>query len=451
MPTTYDYEQEQQRLQQQQAMLQALQQQAMQSTPMPQLGAQASRMSPFQPMVQALQAYLVKQGQGKLDDERKALTQRYKDDLTTGMQNFIKTSQGGETITRIEPGPDGRELIFQEPSKPDMRKAIMEALASNHPMVQQMAMAQLGQLGKDALSKKDILSLSGFDPKSKVMAALSGDINGLSPEVKEHVINGQLVSGTPGGAYKPVGDFRDTFGPVESLGRGASGPIFGQKNKSTGEAKFAPAGTSVKVDVTNKGEGALMSKLGESTAELVDKARKGKQMAQGMIYAADRLESLDKQGVFAGPTANIATTLGAFADSVGIQVDKEKLGRSEQYNAVLAQQVAKVLTDGSVGRSMTDEDRKRFEAQFPQLINSEGGRKQIIGMLRASAAQDMQYANSVEENLKQNFPDAARLFNVAPSKVPFPAYTPSAAAPAPAAGSVMSWEEYQEFLKKRGK
>ena len=221
----------------------------------------------------------------------------------------------------------------------------------------------------------------------------------------------------------------DAAGNYAIPGNPSGQPPFGLQTIGGDLYQVSPTGlkkldNAPKVNVTNTintGDNALMNKLGESTADLINAARTGKQQAQQMMFTADRLEKLNKEGVFSGPTANIATTLGAFAQTLGVPVDQEKLGRSEQYNAILAQQVAKVLMAGSgVGRSMTDEDRKRFEQQFPQLISTPQGRQQVIEMLRNSAAQDMQYANQVEANLRKNYPEAARLWDVAPTNVGFP-------------------------------
>ena len=409
MMPTYDFETEADAIKRKQAIADAMQASALRPMEMPtQPGV---KVSPIAVLGKMLEGYVANKRQDALKDERTALSQRYGDELKSGMEQYYKTMQGYETPSMaLAPNEDGSPQMVKVPG--DRKKAIFDALASNHPVLRDLAMSQLKEEGKDQLTPKDLLSIATpesvlANPANPAAWKPKRDLKAFAPG--EVLLDSSGNYATPG---NPSG--QQPFG-LKTIG----GDLY--QTSATGYKKLDNAPKVTVNNAVNMGDNALMKKLGESTAELIDGARKGKQQAQQTQFTANRLEELNNKGVFSGPTANIATTLGAFAQTLGVPVDQNKLGRSEEYNAILAQQVSKVLTAGNgVGRSMTDEDRKRFEAQFPQLISTPKGRQQIIGMLRDSAAQDMQYANQVEANLRKNYPEAARLWDVAPTNVGFP-------------------------------
>jgi len=405
MMPTYDFETEADAIKRKQAIADALQQSALQPLQLPtQPGV---KLSGVNVLAKLLEGYVAGKKSDEAKADRTALSQRYGDELKSGVEQYYKTMQGYEAPSMaLAPNEDGTPQMVKVPG--DRKKAIFDALASNHPVLRDLAMTQLKEEGKGAVGVKDLLPYA--DPAS-IPGLLA---NGTFTPKREVKALGERFWDVSGGTPKDLGGI--SYEPVPLPGG------LGQRDKVTGKVDMVDKRPKVTVNnAVNMGDNALMKKLGESTAELINTARTGKQQAQQMQFTANRLEELNNKGVFSGPTANVATTIGAFAQTLGVPVDQNKLGRSEEYNAILAQQVAKVLTAGNgVGRSMTDEDRKRFEQQFPQLVSTPQGRQQIIGMLRNSAAQDLQYANQVETNLRKNYPEAARLWDVAPTNVGFP-------------------------------
>lgn len=409
MMPTYDYETEADALKRKQAIADAMQQSALAPMQMPrQPGAKVSGLNV---LAKLLEGYAAGKSSEAVKGERTALAQRYGEDLRSGMEQFYKTSQGysAPSMARV-PGEDGTPQMVHVPG--DRKKAIFDALASNHPVLRDLAIQQLKEEGKNQLTPKDLLAIS--TPES-VLASINNPGAWKPKRELKAVAPGEVLLDSSGNFATPGNPAGSAPWKTTTIG----GDLYQESPTGLKKLDNAP-----KVTVHNSvqmGDNALMKKLGESTAEMIDNARKGKQQAQQTNFTANRLEELNNKGVFSGPTANVATTLNAFAQTLGVPVDQAKLGRSEEYNAILAQQVSKVLTAGnSVGRSMTDEDRKRFEAQFPQMISTPQGRQQIIGMLRNSAAQDLQYANQVEANLRKSYPEAARLWDVAPTNVGFP-------------------------------
>lgn len=409
MMPTYDFEAEADAIKRKQAIADALQQSALAPMQMPtQPGV---KLSGVNVLAKLLEGYVARKKSDEAKADRTALSRRYSDELKSGVEQYYKTMQGYEAPSlALAPNADGSPQMVKVPG--DRKKAIFDALASNHPVLRDLALQQLKEEGKNQLTPKDLLSIA--TPES----VLANIANPAAWKPKRELK-----------AFAPGEVLLDSSGNYATPGNPSGQPPFGLQTIGGDLYQVSPTGykkldNAPRVNVTNTintGDNALMKKLGESTADLINAARTGKQQAQQMLFTANRLEELNNKGVFSGPTANIATTLGAFAQTLGVPVDQNKLGRSEEYNAILAQQVAKVLTAGSgVGRSMTDEDRKRFEQQFPQLVSTPQGRQQIISMLRNSAVQDLQYANQVEANLRKNYPEAARLWDVAPTNVEFP-------------------------------
>ena len=409
MMPTYDFETEADAIKRKQAIADALQQSALQPLQLPtQSGV---KLSGVNVLAKLLEGYVAGKKADEAKADRAALSQRYGDELKSGMEQYYKTMQGYETPSMaLTPNEDGSPQMVKVPG--DRKKAIFDALASNHPVLRDLAMQQLKEEGKNQLTPKDLLTIS--TPESVLANTNNPAAWKPKRELKAYAPGEVLLDSS--GNYATPGN---TSGQVPFDLKTIGGDLY--QTSATGYKKLDNAPKVTVHNAVQMGDNALMKKLGESTAELINTARTGKQQAQQMQFTANRLEELSNKGVFSGPTANVATTIGAFAQTLGVPVDQNKLGRSEEYNAILAQQVAKVLTAGNgVGRSMTDEDRKRFEQQFPQLVSTPQGRQQIIGMLRNSAAQDLQYANQVETNLRKNYPEAARLWDVAPTNVGFP-------------------------------
>ena len=409
MMPTYDFETEADAIKRKQAIADAMQASALRPLDLPQ--QPGVKVSPMAVLGKMLEGYVANKRQDALKDERTALSQRYGEELKSGMEQYYKTMQGYEVPSpSTAPGADGTLQMVKVPG--DRKKAIFDALASNHPVLRDLAIQQLKEEGKNQLTPKDLLSIA--TPES-VLANTANPATWKPKRELKAFAPGEVLLDSSGNYATPGNPSGQQPFDLKTIG----GDLY--QVSATGYKKLDNAPKVTVHNAVNMGDNALMKKLGESTAELINNARTGKQQAQQMLFTANRLEALNNKGVFSGPTANVATTIGAFAQTLGVPVDRSKLGRSEAYNAILAQQVAKVLTAGNgVGRSMTDEDRKRFEQQFPQLVSTPQGRRQIIGMLRNSAAQDMQYANQVEANLRKNYPEAARLWDVAPTNVGFP-------------------------------
>lgn len=294
-----------------------------------------------------------------LDAQSADLAQRYQAGLGDAVQKYLDTKQGttwqvaqqGPTMDD-EPLPDRTEVVAADP-----RRAIVEAMTSQYKPLQTLGNAELSNLGKTALTQKDILSLSGFSPESKVSAAMNLDASKLAGERKSHVINDRLVQELPSGASQVSGDYRSTFGKVEPVGFDEDGkPIYGQADKDTNKVTFAPQGTKVNIDTNKKGADAFSVEANKAAVQNLQDSRaaalKGQSGFEVMSNAATQMNNIK-----GGTGAEYILQAKKLAAQLGAPVDPS-ITSQEQVTAGLAQALldnAKTLGSGS---GFSDQDRK---------------------------------------------------------------------------------------------
>ena len=207
--------------------------------------------------------------------------------------------------------------------------------------------------------------------------------------------------------------------------QGADGrPIMVQRNLATGKEeavdkapRITATANSSSSSIVPKGETEFSKALGKDVAEEYKQARQTAQQAYKAKSFVGQMEKLEQSGIFTGPTANIATTLGAVGQTLGIPVDTAKLANSQAFQQQFAAQVANVLTmGGGIGRSMTDADRKAFEQSLPTMLMSPQGRARVYQMINGQADQDISRAKSFQENLNSNpvYKDSAGMLTLNP-------------------------------------
>lgn len=404
----YNYDPEEEALKRKQALLDAMQMKALQSAPqavtVSGMGAAPSKLSG---LLQGLNLYLSQRASDKLGQERQDLALKKQADLRAGLEAYDKASRDRWE----EPGAD--QAGPPQFIKGDRRKAIFDALASQHPLLQKLGMSQLEAEGKGALTAKDLLpyasrqgitnmvqgGLGGFQPKRDI-----GEVGGIVYD-KDNLQTMEL------GGPKPTQQVVN--GDLYELN-----PSTGQWKKLDNAPKISNT-TNVSLSPVIKGESKFMEGIGTAAAQDAIQAKQAKVHAQRTIQSMDKLEQLDRQGVFSGPTANLAMTVGSLADALGVPVDKAKLSNSQAYQGELMGQLSNQLT-GSLARSTTDKDMEILKAPLPQLLNSPEGRAALRRQAKAKAEEQIQYANQVQMNLATQYPEAGRLFEITPGQVPVP-------------------------------
>lgn len=399
---TFDYETQAANIARKRKIVEAMQASAMQGVQQPQqAGVPVATTQLLAPMIKA---YMAKKRGEKLDTEQADLTSRYAGDLKTGMEAFARTSQGYHV--------DQMGGVPAADVAGDPKAAVLQALSSTHPVLQNLGMEMLKEQAKGALTAKD---LAGMATPESVLKNPNNQKSWL-PQRK-------LTEVQPGVPLVDTGGNFATPGPQPS-GEPAfktttiNGDLYQETPTGLKKLDNAPK-TTVNTTVQN-GDNAFDKTMGELNAKQIDEALKTASTAQQTLDVVGKLRAIDKQGVFSGPTANIAQGLGAFAQTLGIPVDAEKLARGQGYNAILSQQIASYLTAGAgVGRSLTDSDRQALEKQFPQLINTPEGRQKIFGILEDAANKRIAFGGQLRKNLQEQFPELHRQISVMPSATDF--------------------------------
>lgn len=401
LPPAYDYKVQTDALAKRQALVDAMQKSALDGSADTGIGSSLGRI---------VQGYFAQKKAKQLAEDQQAFGDQYNKDLQTGVGAYMEKLQGN-----------------------DPKGAVMAALASNHPILQQLALQQMQQMGKQDITIKD---LAAYVTPESLLAHVKDPSIPLQPKRKLTTLTPGEVAIDEGGAIAQPGVPKGAATPAAEVptnanslptGPGWSTQKVGEdlyQQSATGMKKLDNAprvNTSISLNPVLKGEGSFMEGLGKDTATMVQEARKRKVAAESNLTTAATLEDLDKKGTFSGPMANFLTVLSAYAQTVSIPVDINKLKNSQGYQAELGRRVAEALmATAGVGRSFTDPDREEYMKQFPQLIASPEGRAQIIQQMREAAKKDLSWYQQVAENVRKNYPDAARLMTISPANVDYP-------------------------------
>lgn len=381
----------------------------------PSSGGVAGRLPGWAPLVQALAGGLAgMQQKGIAESQQNILQQQAEgDQLSLDMlmkarqiqppKEITGPPQPGQTMPVI-PGGGGE-------FSPEYKSALLSLIAKGSPRLQPFAKAELEHVNKNAIGPVDLKDRATLGS----MQQNPGDFTKWTPKQDIHTAGDQFFNIDESGGVKHLG------GP-----RYAEPFMFGgdlmQNEQYGGKVFSVNQGPKINIsaNAVNQAEGAFAKGLGEDTAKAVQAARDANMNGQKLIHFADKLEELDKSGVFSGPTANIQTFTANLANTFGIPVDTQKLANSEAYASGIMRQVSQMMTaSGGVGRSFSDADREAYMKQFPQLVQSPEGRARIINELRANGTMDLQHSRGVEARLREAYPEHARLLDVAPVNTPY--------------------------------
>ena len=339
-------------------------------------------------------------------DAQAALQGRYKAELGNELQNYLTTRQGqagrGENMYSPQEvaaagGDAGVPQLAERPAVPaipaDPRKAAVGAFASQFPQLQELGKSDLAGMGKNALTPKDVMGFSGMDPKTKILAAqlVSAGIpetqvlGMLRPELKEHVVNGQILRATDAGGYGTVADARDQYGNVGPVAQGPHGPIYGQANRGTGEVKFAPAGTNVNVNTAQRAGERFAGAIAENRAGELKESYKNAQSAVKSLSALDDASQQLNAGIKSGSLASLDLALGKLGETFGVQRDATN-ANTEVYAAAIANQVAQYIRNLGTGTAVSDNDLKfALRAVGGDPATSAAALREILGMAKTAA------------------------------------------------------------------
>lgn len=247
--------------------------------------------------------------------------------------------------------------------------------------------------------------LEGFDSNPDQMAAARKALVSAHPEMQQL---GSMVyrrkNEKPAEQWKVM-----TAEEKQKLGLPAEDAY--QYNTVTNETKKLDNATKVTTTVNTPGlESKFKQQFGEDRAKEYTDLRERAATAENTLAIANQMKELEAGGIFSGPTANLATTLTAFAQAAGVPLDQEttaKMANSTAMQQQVATKIAAVLLDGSVGRSMTDADREAFERSLPSMLTSPEGRAQVIAMMETNAQADQQAFGQMQDAIIKQYPEMA--------------------------------------------
>ncbi len=391
---TYDYESEQQRIARQRQLADALMQGGL--SPSRQIdrtaaGGRAIAFTPLEGIADIVQVLAGKRKTGQADEQQQALTQRYRDDLVKGMEQFQTTSEGvrvPDLAPRVGVDPRNPPMIQQQ--APNPRKAVLDALSSNHPVLREMAMQELRKK-PETLSAKDLLQYA--TPEARADMVRMGAA-GFKPAQEKLAEVGGVVYDPTKREVVPLGGPKPTQATV-------NGDLY-EQNPSTGQWRKLDNATKVNVNasptVLNKGQSKLSEEWAKMAVADLGEAQKSAQSAQNALVGVAKMKSL--QNTHQGPLAPAALWVAQIADTAGIPVDKAKLSNSETFSSESTRMWLDLMNQAGGARGLVKEESEKLAASLPNLVQSPQGRAELLGMIEARARNSMSQAAAKQKAME---------------------------------------------------
>lgn len=287
----------------------------------------------------------------RLDKQQAELGQAYNTQLSEGLDKFLRTREGapGQTMNDQQAADLMQNDVapqLAEPVKADPRRAVLEAMTSGLPPLQ-----QIGQMELQAM-----LRGNGRDPSM----------------IKES--GGQFYDLSSG---KPVLLGGAEYGPTETIGgdlyqRGPGGKLIKLDN--------APkVSTTVNNNPTQAGLKKYQEAVGESLAPGGKSRVSAEQAQEGLTASVEALQAVNdgaRMGI-AQPAMQVVRKLGA---ELGIA--NADTAPTDALSAALKQSVFKDL--GGLGAQISDADRK-FVTEFSGDLTTDAGALKRMLAIRIAA------------------------------------------------------------------
>lgn len=359
-----------------------------------------------QALAKVATAYMLSQGGEKLAGEETANREQYQGALHNELGQYLDRRDGSGQmylpgVPSVNQGTSNQTAAVPasvmpafKPANP--REAIVRAMTSQLPEMQAVGRADFAGLAKQQINPMDLLKLEGYDPKSKVVAALSGDPSKLAGKREFKDANGQIF--TIGEDGKPVlaVDARDKYGPTTTVNGEAV-----QFVEGTGKAHQVanrPAQSRTDVKIVPPAQKAGLEELAKQYAKNVSDMGEQARQAQRLSGALAQMGKLSDSGTFEGPLADPAIWVNRLAASAGIPVDKNKLSNSETYGSVASEAVQRLVGQFGGNRGVTKEEAAVIAQIIPQLQASPQARAQMTQILQGMAERQMQAYKAAHQN-----------------------------------------------------
>lgn len=398
-----DYDTEAEAIKRQQAMADLIRQQSLQIPELPTAmgGHQVqARLSPAVMIAKMLQGVLAGKEGRAVEDRQRMMTERYNNELKAGMERFAETSQGQPAISL----PPDQAGPVQAALPGDVRKAIMEALASNHPALKQFAMQQLAEQAKGQLTPKDLMGIS--TPES--VLANPNNPRAWAPQRKlTPVASGEVMLDAGGNIAQPGGG----QGQFPAVGPDGNVQGNGWKTIELNGDKYmlTPTGlkkldNATKVTTTvdlqgNKAASKFAEKISEHRAEQLAKSYEVTKDLPQTMATLDEASSALAEGIKSGMTGNIALVLAKTGKALGLSDASPEIANSEVFRSSMARSVLNVL---KTLRPASDKDVEYAEkAAGGNLTLDDAAMLRLVDSAKVAVANQLYSHNKLLEDNKK--------------------------------------------------
>ena len=381
-----------QELQRRRMLLQQMQQQNMQSPIQGQQGL-------AQLAAKLATAWMLSRNEKELGGQERQYAGEYQNALSNEMSQYMDRMQGQSAVKQFGATPEAESTQVAVAIAHDPRGAVTAAMLSRCPERQKMGAAWLTGLTKETMAPKDFLGLSGFDAKSRILAALSGSPTDLSPEKKYTPLEGRLFE-TSGDAPAVVTDARMTYKPPERIG----GDLYQGEDRPGGKLLKLDNAPKVSVGVTPTtivaGSKAGMEAWAKKAAEAVDELSMQARGSVKMLGQLNQLEKLTQSGTLQGPTAAPGMWLGQLSQAAGFRTKPEdlaKLQNSETFGNTATNMWLEMMNAAGGSRGLVALESQKISDNLVSLVQTPQGRMQIIAHMRKVAEQNIRDAQQAQK------------------------------------------------------
>lgn len=391
----YNLDAAQAEIKRREALLAALQQQAGQEVQPIGSNGGVARVSPWQVIGKLLQTYATKKEGENVEGLKTKAAQESARMLQEGFKNYTNTASPRAVEAQGPPTEQGNIPTMIQPGDP--RQAVMNALASNHPLLRKFGEEQMKHLntseleaGKQQAQLARELQLAQINKSAELQRTL---LQYVAPEAIPDLLNNGAFKAKPTDITVGESIFRQgPEGYTRVGGAKYEEPIMVngdrvQRNADTGKEVKLDNAPRINVSATslNKGEEAGLKELYTLGAKAVADSGAKARSAGHMLQSLAEMENLEKRGIFSNATTGVAAFTNNLAQAFGFTPDK-KLSGTEAFNAVVNKVWQDLVAQGEGGnRGITKEEAMLIREQLPLASQSPEARAMVYSILRRGA------------------------------------------------------------------
>jgi len=201
---------------------------------------------------------------------------------------------------------------------------------------------------------------------------------------KPEIMNNQAIAFDEANVPKKLYDARDKYSGVGTLATGADGkPVIGATVEGTNKPVFAPAGSSVQVDLGQGANKAFANKIGEGRAAEIQKSFEIVKELPQKLATLDEASGQLQAGIKSGLPADIALTFARAGKALGLGDVDPTVANTETFRAKMAGSILDIL---KVLRPASDKDVQYAEkATGGQITLDAETMSRLIDSARAAA------------------------------------------------------------------